>query len=93
MMHWLQAVVEWIFGRRSSLVRLSIQAPNTNGASRNRRHGPDPPKRPYDPDSWVRAPKGGAPAGRSSSVAVAEPVDEEGVEARSAKVTTVWDRQ
>lgn len=69
MLHWLQAVIDWIVSLRSSLVQLSIQAPNTI----------DPPNRPYDPESWVRAPKGRAPAGRNSSIAVAEPVDDERV--------------
>ena len=78
-MHWLQAVVDWIFSRRSSLVQLSLYAPNTDGASRHRPRGrgPEPPTRPPNPDNWVRAPKGDAPTGRSSSVAVAEPVDDE----------------
>src|SRR5262245_25198780 len=78
MLHWLQAAFDWIF-RRSSLVQFSLHAPNADGLSRNRRQVPDPPKRPYDPDSWVRAPKGYAPTDRSSSVAVAEPVDDESV--------------
>src|SRR5262245_41766468 len=81
MLHWLQTVVDWIFGRRSSFVRLSLQAPNTHGAWRNRRRGPEPPKRPSDPDSWVRSPKGYSPTSRSSSVAVAEPEDFESVAA------------
>ena len=77
MLGWLQTIVDWIFGRASSLVQLSLQAPNTYGASRNRREGPDPPKRPYDPDSPVRSPRWYGPTGRSASVAVAEPVDDE----------------
>jgi hypothetical protein len=87
MLHWLQAVVGWMFSGRSSFVQLSIQAPNTVGASRNRGRGPDPPKSPSDPDSWVRTPKGRAPTGRSSSVAVAEPVDDERVVAVGAAGT------
>ena len=77
MLGWLQTIVDWIFGRASSLVQLSLQAPNTYGASRNRWEGPDPPKRPYDPDSPVRSPRWYGPTGRSASVAVAEPVDDE----------------
>ena len=77
MVGWLRTIVDWIFGRPSSLVQLSLQAPNTYGASRNRWEGPDPPKRPYDPDSPVRSPRRYGPTGRSASVAVAEPVDDE----------------
>lgn len=77
MLGWLRTIVDWIFGRPSSLVQLSLQAPNTYGASRNRWEGPDPPKRPYDPDSPVRSPRRYGPTGRSASVAVAEPVDDE----------------
>src|SRR5215475_10765087 len=77
MLAWLRTVVDWIFGRTSSLVQLSLQAPNTHGASRNRWEGPDPPRRPYDPDSPVRSPRRYGPTGRSASVAVAEPVDDE----------------
>jgi len=81
MLGWLRTIADWIFGRPSSLVRLSLQAPNTYGTSRNRWQGPDPPKRPYDPDSLVRSPRRFGPTGRSASVAVAEPVDDEYVEA------------
>jgi hypothetical protein len=77
MLAWLRFLVDWIFGRTSSLVQLSLQAPNTYGASRNRREGPDPPKRPYDPDSPVRSPRWYGPKGRTASVAVAEPMDDE----------------
>src|SRR5262249_53906393 len=79
MFGWLRTIVDWIFGRTSSLVQLSLQAPNTYGTSRNRWEGPDPPKRPYDPDSPVRSPRRHGPTGRSASVAVAEPVDDEGL--------------
>jgi len=78
MWRWLRAVVDWF--SRPSLIQLSVQPPDTTGASRNRR-GPDPPKRPFDPDSRVRTPKGHGPAGRSSSVAVDEPVEDENVAA------------
>jgi hypothetical protein len=81
MWRWLQAVVDWF--RRPSLIQLSLQPPDTTGASRNRR-GFDPPKRPLDPDSRVRAPKWHGPAGRSSSIAVDEPVDDENVAAVGA---------
>ena len=77
MLGWLRAIVDWIFGRPSSLIQLSLQAPNTYGAPRNRWEGPDPPKRPYDRDSPVRSPRRYGPTGRSASVAVAEPVDDE----------------
>jgi len=77
MLGWLRAIVDWIFGRPSSLIQLSFRAPNTYGASRNRWEGPDPPKRPHDPDSPVRSPRRYGPTGRSTSVAVAEPVDDE----------------
>ena len=50
MLGWLRTIVDWIFGR-PSLVQLSLQAPNMYGASRNQWEGPDPPKRPFDPDS------------------------------------------
>ena len=72
-MRWLQAVIDWLFSR-SVLVQLSLEAPITD-----RRRGPDPPKRPYDPDSWVTAPKRHGPTGRSASVAVVEPVLDENV--------------
>src|SRR5262245_34186568 len=75
MLGWLRAIVDWIFGRPSSLIQLPLQA--TYGAPRNRWEGPDPPKRPYDPDSPVRSPRRYGPTGRSASVAVAEPVDDE----------------
>src|SRR4029450_11502778 len=77
MLGWLRTIVDWIFGRPSSLVQLSLQAPNTSGASRNRWEGPDPPKRPYDPASPARSPRRYGPTGRSASVAVAEPVEDE----------------
>src|SRR5215831_4310080 len=77
MLGWLLTIVDWIFGRTSSLVQLSLQAPNTYGAWRNRRDGPDPQKPPYDPDSPVRSPRRYGPAGRSASVAIAEPADDE----------------
>src|SRR5262245_37281975 len=77
MLSWLWVLIDWILGRRSSPIQLSLQAPNTHGASRNRREGPDPPKRPDDPDSPVRAPRRYGPTGRSASVAVAEPEDDE----------------
>src|SRR5580765_6299898 len=57
MLGWLRTIVDWIFGRPSSLIQLSLQATNTYGASSNRWEGPDPPKRPYDPDSPVRSPR------------------------------------
>src|SRR5262249_22631049 len=79
MLGWLWVIVGWIFSRRSSFVQLSLQPPNTYGSSRNGWEGPDPPKRPYDPDSPVRAPRWQGPSGRSASVAVAEPVDDESV--------------
>jgi len=84
--------VDWF--RRPSLIQLSLQPPDTTGASRNRR-GFDPPKRPLDPDSRVRAPKSHGPAGRSSSIAVDEPVDDEnvaavGAPARDAKRAVHW---
>src|SRR5262245_9893774 len=78
MWRWAQVVLDWIFSRHSSLVQLSLQAPNTGGLSRGRR-GFDPPNHPYDPASWVRAPNWHGPAGRSASAAVAEPVDDESV--------------
>jgi hypothetical protein len=77
MLRWLQAVVEWMFNRHSPLVQLSLQGPSTDRSSANRRWRPDPPRRPHEPDSGVRAPKWYGPTGRRSSVAVAEPVDEE----------------
>jgi hypothetical protein len=77
MWNWLRTIVDWIFGRTSSPIQLSLQAPNTHGASRNRWEGPDPPKRPYDPDSPVRSPRWYGPTGRSASIAVAEPVGDE----------------
>src|SRR6476620_11513434 len=77
MLGWLWTIVDWIFGRPSSLIQLSLQATNTYRASSNRWEGPDPPKRPYDPDSPVRSPRRYGPTGRSASVAVAEPVDDE----------------
>src|SRR5215831_400809 len=77
MLGWLRVIVDWTFGRLSSLIQLSLQAPNTYGAPRNRWEGPDPPKRPYDRDSPVRSPRRYGPTGRSASVAVAEPVDDE----------------
>ena len=76
MWRWLQAVVDWF--RHPSLIQLSLQPPDTAGASGNRQ-GLDPPKRPFDPDSRVRAPKWHGPSGRSSLVAVDEPVDDQSV--------------
>jgi hypothetical protein len=93
MLRWLQAVVDWIFSRRSSLIELSLQAPHTNGASRNKRPGPDPPNGPYDRDSGVRVPKWYGPAGRSASVAVLEPVDDESVVAVGGPVSHPLIRQ
>jgi len=66
MLGWLRAIVDWIFGRPSSLIQLSLQAPNTYGAPRTRWEGPDPPKRPYVPDSPVRSPRRYGPTGRSA---------------------------
>ena len=77
MLHWLKAIAGWILGRRSSLTQLSLQAPNARGVSGNRRHGPDPPTRPHDPESSVRVPRRYGPTGRAASVAVAEPADDE----------------
>ena len=77
MLGLLRTIVDWIFGRPSSFVQLSLQAPNTYGPSRNRWDGSDPPRRPHDPDSPVRSPRRYGPTGRSASVAVAEPVDDE----------------
>ena len=79
MLRWLRAVVDWILGRRSSLVLLSLQALSPHGAPRNGKQGPDPPRRPYDPDSAVRAPKWHGPTDRTASAAVAEPVDDDSV--------------
>lgn len=72
----LRTIVDWIFGRPSSPVQLSLQA-SSDTASRNRWEGPDPPKGPYDRDTPVRSPRRRGPTGRGASVAVAEPVDDQ----------------
>ncbi len=79
MLRWLKALVVSLFSRRSSLTLLSLQAPNAGEASRGRRRGPNPPQGPADPDSRVRAPRWHGPRGRSASIAVAEPDDDESV--------------
>jgi hypothetical protein len=79
MWRWLKALVDWVFSRRSSLTLLSLQAPNAGEASRGGRRRPDPPQGPSDPDSRVRAPRWHGPKGRSASIAVAEPDDDESV--------------
>ncbi len=42
-----------------------------------RRGEPDPPTRPYDPYSPVRAPRRDGPGGRNASASVVEPSDDE----------------
>ena len=79
MLRWLKALVDWVFSRRSSLTLLSLQAPNAGEASRGGRRRLDPPQGPSDPDSRVRAPRWHGPKGRSASIAVAEPDDDESV--------------
>ena len=79
MLGWLKAIADWILGRRSSPIQFSLQAPNAGGVSSNRRHGTDPPSRPYDPESSVRVPRRYGPTGRVASVAVAEPADDESI--------------
>jgi hypothetical protein len=86
MLPWLKAIVDWIFGRHSSLIQLSLQALNASGMSSNRRSGPDPPTRPYDPESPVRVPRRYGPTGRSASVAVAEPGDDENLMAIGSRI-------
>jgi hypothetical protein len=77
MFRWLKAIVDWIVGRRFSLTQLLLQAPDARAVSRSRRDGRDPPTRPYDPESSVRVPRRYGPTGRSASVAVAEPDEDE----------------
>jgi hypothetical protein len=79
MLRWLKAIADWVLRRHSSLILLSLQAPNAGGVSSNRWHGPDPPTRPCDPESSVRVPRRYGPAGRGASVAVAEPADDESI--------------
>ena len=79
MLRWLKTLVDWVFSRRSSLTLLSLQAPNAGEASRGGRRRPDPPQGPSDSDSRVRAPRWHGPKGRSASIAVAEPDDDESV--------------
>jgi hypothetical protein len=92
MLRWLKAIVDWIFDRRSSLTQLSLQAPNAHGVSGNRRYGPDPPTRPY-PESSVRVPRRYGPTGRSASVAVTEPADDESIMAISGRTGDRPDRE
>jgi hypothetical protein len=87
MLRWLKAIANWIFGRRSSPIQLSLQAPNAGGVSSNRRRGPDPPIWPYDPESSVRVPRRYGPAGRGASVAVAEPADDESIMAINGRAS------
>jgi hypothetical protein len=84
MLRWLKAVLEWIFGHESSLIQLSLQSPEHKGVSRGRRQGPDSRQGGGDFDSRMREPKWLSPAGRSGSVAVPEPDDEEGA------VLAIW---
>ena len=84
MLRWLKSFVDWVFSRRSSLTLLSLQAANAGEASRGGRRRPDPPQDPSDPDSRVRAPRWHGPKGRSASIAVAEPDDDESVVAIGA---------
>jgi hypothetical protein len=79
MLHLLKALVDWVFTRRSSLTLLSLQVPDAGEASRGGRRRLDPPQGPSDPDSRVRAPRWHGPKGRSASIAVAEPADDESV--------------
>ena len=82
---WLKAVAKWFFSDRPSLTQLSLQPPDASGASRKGRRGFDPPRGPYNPDSWVRAPKWHGPTGRSTAVAVDEPDDGEAAVAIGAQ--------
>ena len=77
MLHWLRALVDWIFSRRSSFTQLSLQVPDPHGAARSGRRGPNFPHDPRDFDSRVREPLRRGPTGRSGSVALHEPEDEE----------------
>src|SRR4030095_2996181 len=86
MLPWLKAIVDWIFGRHSSLIQLSLQALNASGMSSNRRSGPDPPTRPHDPERPMRVPRRDGPTGRSASVAVAEPGDDENLMAIGSRI-------
>ena len=86
MLRWLKAIVDWIFGRHVWLTQLSLQAPNAGGVSSNRHYGPDPPTRPRDPESPVRVPRRYGPTGRSASVAVAEPGDDENLMAIGSRI-------
>ena len=79
MLRWLKALVGWVFSRRSSLTLVSLQAPNAGEASRGGRRRLDPPQGPSDPDTRVGAPRLHGPKGRSASIAVAEPDDDESV--------------
>src|SRR6185503_4876457 len=92
MLRWLKAIVDWIFGRHVWLTQLSLQAPNASGMSSNRRYGPDPPTRPHDPESPVRVPRRYGPTGRSASVAVAEPADDESLMAIGGRIGDRPDR-
>jgi len=74
MVRWLKTVVDWLFGRHSSLIQLSLEPPKEHGLARRRR-GPDLHTGPYDPDSNVREPRRRGPAGRSASTSVPEPDD------------------
>ena len=82
---WLKAVAKWFFSDRPSFIQLSLQPPDASGASRKGRRGFDPPRGPYNPDSWVRAPKWHGPTGRSTAVAVDEPDDGEAAVAIGAQ--------
>jgi hypothetical protein len=79
MLRWPKVIADWLFGRRSSLIQLSLQAPSAPGVSGNRRHGPDPPTWPSDPESSVRVPRRYGPTGRGATVAVAEPADDDSI--------------
>jgi hypothetical protein len=69
----LKGLLVRLFARRS-LTQLSLQFVSTRGAPRRRFDGPDGP---YDLDSRVREPRRRGPTGRTASVAVDEPDEEE----------------
>ena len=55
----------------------SRHAPFASRASGSPWQGPEPPWTQFDPDSGVRVPRPHAPTGRSGSVAVDEPDEDE----------------
>ena len=73
----LKAVLEWIVGHQAPSIQLSLHSPYHEGLSQGWRQRPDSRPGPGDFESRLKEPKWRGPTGRSGSVAVPEPDDEE----------------